>query len=170
MRTRLLLALVIAVTPMFGCAIAGDVFNSDLLGVFGLDPATVIPDPGRVVIAYHNATTGVASFSSAVSDDTLDPTSNAKSIISSNLLAGETRAMVVDCPVGVITPGAPATDFSTGTTAAFVVTEAGELVEVAYNGFPLVSGNDFGCGDVIQVRVVESAGEYALQVSILAGS
>lgn len=148
--------------PLTGCFMATDLLNPGVLSAIGFDPETIIPPQGRVVIAFQNSTQGVALFAAAVSDDVRDVTSNVVMASATNVAANETRTMVVDCPVGIVTP------------ALFAVVLNDAITEVAYNGAPLAAGTDFVCGDVIEMRLVQvgdgaAADVFEIQIRVLPG-
>jgi hypothetical protein len=67
-------------------------------------------------------------------------------------------------------------DFTTGTTAVIVADASGGTTEVTYNGAPLISGVDFLCGDVVEIRVINlgaqqdaGGGNYAIRVQVYPG-
>jgi hypothetical protein len=173
----LLAAMLALVVP--GCTLGVDVLNPNALAFLGIDPAFVTPPPARVIVAFNNDTDFQASFFVAVSDDTRDPTSNAQGI-PGVLDAGDAIANVLECPVGVITPGAPSADFSTDTVAtqvSVVGADGTELVDVTYTGSPLVFGRDFRCGDVIEVRLVQTEAvddtqqaDFQLRLTVIPGN
>jgi len=144
--------------PLTGCLLAADLVNPTVLSAVGLDPATIIPPQGRVLIAFQNSTQGVAAFAAVAYDSALD----AILVSATDVAANETRTMVVDCPVGAVIP----------LMAGTVVNDA--LAEVVYAGAPLVAGTDFVCGDVIEVRLIQlgaaaDAAAFEMQVQVLAG-
>src|SRR5262245_726215 len=60
----------VALAPLFGCVIAADLVNPGFFGSFGLDPGTVTPPAGRVIVAYNNQTQFVARFHVLALDST----------------------------------------------------------------------------------------------------
>jgi len=159
-RIWLLLSIATAAS-LLGCALATDFINPDVLSALGIEPLALLPPPARVMLVYNNETDFEASFLVTVSDDTADPTSNARSI-NATLQPNEVIANVLECPLGVITPGTASADFTTGTVAVQVTAAAGTGVEandVTYNGAPLVFGDDFQCGDVIEIRAIQFQAE-----------
>lgn len=156
LRFFLLVVCLPLLVPLSGCVVAADLVNADLLSGLGFDPATVVPSEGRLLIAFRNLTQYPASFVAVVSDDTRDPTSNAVTVAAYDVAANDTRIMVVDCPVGIVTPGGAA------------VLVDGSLVDVAYNGTALTAGTDFLCGYVIEIQVSQTGagGEAAFEVQI----
>ncbi len=155
-----------------GCLLATDLINPNLLSSIGFDPDTVIAPQGRIVVAFTNSTSAAVAFVIAVSDDPADPTANARAVSTDFLESGETRSLVLDCPVGVITPGAPSADFSTDTVAAVAVTDA-DAVDIVYTGTPVVVGTDMACGDVLEIEAVQfGIGDgvvFGLQLQVLPG-
>ncbi len=155
-----------------GCVIGTDLLNPSLLSSVGFDPDTVIAPQGRIVVAFTNSTSAAVAFVAAASDDPADPTANARAISTDFLASGETRSLVLDCPVGVITPGAPSADFSTGTVAAVAVTGT-DAVDIVYAGTPVIVGTDMQCGDVLQIEAVQfgtaEGVAFGLQLQVLPG-
>jgi hypothetical protein len=170
----LVLALCIPVlAPLTGCAIATDLVNADLLSGFGLDPATVFPSPGKVIVAFVNDTQFSAEFSVVVTPDPLAQTVE-YSMGWETVPAGDRSFAVFDCPAAVVTPGELGDDFSLSQTAVTVTTDGGD-VQVAYAGTPLESGRDFVCGDVIEMQLVQTgaaadAATFLLRVRVVPGS
>jgi hypothetical protein len=147
-----------------------DLINPEFLSILGLDPATVIRAQGSTIIAFQNSTTGVADFGATVAPSVNATTQDTQFIYSRDVASNETRTMVVTCPVGTIIPGAPLG----GAVAVANVVGANIAATVTYEGAPLVEGVDFVCGDVIEIRIVETGADAAnlavvLQVQVLAG-
>lgn len=167
------LAMAVSLTMVHGCIVATDLVNPVLLTSLGFDPATVIPPEGRLLVAFTNSTSSAALFFAQASDDPTDPLSNLRSLdteTGSPLAAGETRTLVLDCPVGVVTPGTEAAaDFATGTTAVTVLEAT--PVEIAYVGAPLILDREFECGDVIQMEVTQlgTGGAFTLSIRVIPG-
>ncbi|MBU0617817.1 MAG: hypothetical protein KKI02_08880 [Planctomycetes bacterium] len=128
-----------------GCAMATDLINPSFLSTLGIDPATIIRSQGRVVIAFQNSTSGVADFGAHVSSGLSATEQDSDVIYVEDVPANETRTMVVDCPAAVVTP-----------LGSSVFGEVAGMVMVEYAGAPLVEGDDFFCGDVIEMRIVET--------------
>jgi len=83
-------------------------------------------------------------------------------VSATDVAGNDTRTMVVECPVGVVTP------------LGIVALVEDTAVELTYAGAPLVSSTDFVCGDVIEMRLVQLAGvggavELGIEVRVLAG-
>ena len=162
LRFCLLVAGLPVLATLTGCVVAADLVSPAFLSSLGFDPGTVIPSQGRVVIAFRNATTYPAAFAAVVSDDARDATSNALTVSATDVAGNDTRTMVVECPVGVVTP------------LGIVALVEDTAVELTYAGAPLVSSTDFVCGDVIEMRLVQLAGvggavELGIEVRVLAG-
>ncbi len=146
--------------PIGGCGVIVDVLNPGLLVDLGLDPATIIPQPGTVIVAFHNTTPYTATFFAYESVDTVDLSQSSHNF-STVVGADEVKNEVLECPVGQIAPGSLAADFTPDTLAAAVrvvtadqQTQTVELVDVEYAGDPLVSGIAFTCGDLVELRLV----------------
>ncbi len=145
-----------------GCVFVADLLNPGIVSAVGIDPATIIPPQGRVVIAFQNSTQYPADFFAVVSDDILDENADFFVVTGTDVAANDTRTMAVDCPVGDVLPA-----------SAFIVV-GDTVVEVPYAGVPLRSGAEFVCGDVIEMRVVQTAvgadaAAFTIEVQILAG-
>lgn len=162
------LALTVAAAGMSGCAVVSDLVNPDALTALGFDPATIVSTQGKSVIVFSNMSSTPAYFVATVSDDPANPVSEVEPLIVGLVDAGETRNSVLDCPIGVITPGnATATFTSTGGAALVIVGEG--LVEIPYGGSGLRSGTDFLCGDLIEIRLTEAGGAFNIEVRVLPG-
>lgn len=171
---KALSAAALLLLPIGGCVVATDLLNPGVLTAFGLDPATVIRPAGRTLVTFNNTSGFDASFEVAVSDDPADPTANATFFFSEFLRPNQTQTAAFDCPIGVLTPGTPSADFSTDTVAVSVVTAAG-LVTVNYTGAPLVAGVDFLCGDLVEMRLVQTGvdamgvASFGIQMRVVPG-
>jgi hypothetical protein len=139
-----------------GCAILTDVFNPDTL------PSFIAPDPGVVVVAFHNDSDFTAIMVGGVSFDSDFETLE---IFSVTVNANSTISRVFDCPVTLISAGPP-----DGGVAAAVLTADG--IEVEGPGVPLTAGG-FRCGDVVEIRLQIGPGaaaeDYRIQVRVLPG-
>ncbi len=172
-RMRLTLTAALLVATASGCVVGADALNPGFLSALGFDPATVIPPAGRIVVTFNNQTDFPASFTVTVADSATDPTANARLLLTEPLQPNEVQAQVVECPVGLIAPGTVA-DQQQGGTVAAQVQMADQTVDVAYQGAPLIADDDFRCGDLIEVRLVQVADDqnnvaFQLQVRVLPG-
>lgn len=157
--------------PLAGCAIVTDMINPDFLTALGVDPDTVIASAGTIIIAFQNSTTGVADFGATVATSSSSTTDDLEYVYARDVAADETRTMVVDCPLATVVPGATIS----GTEAVAIVTGGNVDATVTYAGAELVEGVDFVCGDVIEIRIVETGTDaedlaVELQVQVLPGS
>lgn len=158
-----------------GCVVAGDLVNPDFAAALGLDSSVLRPGSGTVIVAFTNSTSFPAEITVAVSSDPGDPTANAQTIAVPLDEPGETRNIVLDCPVGVITPGVPHADFSTNSVAAVVFSGGG--VQVTYTGAALVAGSQFSCGDVIEIELRQTGtgtgeqqtNQFSFRVTVIPG-
>lgn len=153
-----------------GCAIPLDLLNTGLASNLGFDSFAISPPEGRVIISFNNASGITASFVAAESDSATDPASNPTDVIANDVVPGEIRNRVLDCPAGVITPGQAG---ATGDSVAVVV-QVGDGVDVNYAGAALVPGRDFTCGDVIEIKLVQigtgtEAANFAVLVQVFPG-
>lgn len=162
------LVLTLTVSGVSGCAVFSDLLNPEALTALGVDPATIVASQGKSVIVYTNDTNSGVFFVTTISDDPGNPISNLDPLIIGEVASGESRNIVVDCPLGVVTPGIATEAFLSEGGAAFVVT-AGGVAEVPFAGSGLVSGADFICGDLIEIRLVEAGGVFDFQVRVLPG-
>jgi hypothetical protein len=178
-RMVVLLGCLVTVLPLLGCALFTDMLNPDFLSALGVDPATVIRPRGVVVIAFKNSTIATTDFGASVASSLATLETDPQYVYARDVGPNETRTMVVDCPVGVIAPSAPiegnvATAVGEGTQTSGQTTEA-VTFSLVYMGSPLVAGSDFDCGDVVEVRVVQTGGGadgaivVTLEVRVLAG-
>jgi hypothetical protein len=158
-----LLGCLVTVLPLLGCALFTDMLNPDFLSALGVDPATVISSQGRLVIAFDNATQFTLSECFVSIADAPDaPTEDFQTVSVRDIPANETRSRVLDCPVQVVLPGSA------------TVQQNGTETTVDYAGAPMLLGYDFLCGDVIEMRVVQSgedaaSADFAITVRVLAG-
>lgn len=149
-----LVGVVLALIPTTGCVLASDLVNPNLLAGFGLDPTTIRGAQGTVLVTFNNTTDFTADFFVLASDSSSDAASNAYLVPGSDVLAGEIRTLVVDCPIGALTPAS--FDAAGAVSAVAVrVTVADQVVDVTYDGSPLQSGDEFICGDLIEVRLID---------------
>ena len=149
--------------PLLGCALVTDMLNPDFLFALGFDPATIIRSQGRIVIAFDNATQfTVSECFVSIADDPNAPDEDFQTVTARDIPANETRTRVLDCPVRVILPGsATILQDTTETTAEY----AGSLMNL---------GDDYLCGDVIEVQIVQAGDDaasatFTIMVRVLAG-
>lgn len=146
---RLSLGLLVALA---GCGVVADLINPDFVTGFGLDAGVVRPSQGIILVAFNNQTRSEAALLAFMSRNANDLTRDSRNI----LVVVEPRQVrneVLDCPVGVISPGSLGADFSISSAAALV-----GGTEVTYDGPPVVSGVAFRCGDVVEIRLEEVTG------------
>jgi hypothetical protein len=164
--------------PLLGCALATDMLNPDFVSALGFDPATVIRPGGAVVIAFENSTIATTDFGASVASSLALLETDPQYVYARDVGPNETRTMVVGCPVGVIAPSAPigdsvATAVGAGSQTADQATQA-VAFNLTYMGSPLLAGRDFVCGDVIEIRVIQTGEDatsatFAITVRVLAG-
>jgi hypothetical protein len=145
------LALSVVVAPLLGCAVPYDAVNPDLITSFGLDPARILPQTGKIVVLFENATDSPALFFAFEGVDAQDLSQDSRNF-SVEVAAQDDRNEVLDCPIEIVTPGIINPDFSVDLTGAIVATANGN-VSVMYTGAPLISPPDFSCGDLIVIRL-----------------
>lgn len=162
-----LVGVALSLVPTTGCLLASDVVNPNLLAAFGLDPTMIRGAQGSVLVTFNNTTDFTADFFVLASDSSTDASSNAFLVPGLDVLAGELRTQVVDCPIGALTPAS--FDAAGAVSAVAVrVTAADQVVDVTYDGSPLQSGDEFICGDLIEVRLIDAgtAEDVAFQLLI----
>lgn len=160
-----------------GCLLAADLINPELLLSLGLNPNTIRPSAGRVIVAFTNRTTQPAEFFAVLVDEANEGTGEISAVVPAN----ESSAHVANCPVRQIIPGQLG-DNQAVAQPAVVVNPAqpgaagGGGTDVAYGGAALQNGVDFFCGDVIEIQLnpVAAAGEggaagFALLVRVIPG-
>ena len=149
---------------VLGCSIAADALNPAILSSLGIDPGAFIPSPGVIVVAFNNESSAPGTFYAFESASAQDLSFDSRNF-SLSVDPAEIRNEVIECPVGMVSPGSLTDAFALQGLAATMVTNAGE-VTVAYEGSPLVAGQDFSCGDLIEVRV---SATYVLSVQVHPG-
>ncbi|MBL8880904.1 MAG: hypothetical protein JNG88_17460 [Phycisphaerales bacterium] len=167
------LALPVLATPLLsGCVLLSDAINPTLLTQVGLDPNTIFPSPGAVIVVFNNQTQFPVLFYAFQAQEPADLAVDATNM---SLLVdpATTRNTVLDCPIGVVSPGVLGPTFEPETLAATVFN--GQGTDVDYLGAALISGRDFACGDVIEIRVTAGAGgdqqqAFAINVFVLPGT
>lgn len=161
-----LVGVALALIPSSGCLLASDLVNPNLLAAFGFDPTTIRGSQGAVLVTFNNTTDFAADFFVLASDSSTDATSNAFLVPGLDVLAGEIRTLVVDCPIGALTP-ASFDAAGAASTVAVRVTAADQVVDVTYDGSPLQSGDEFLCGDVIEVRLIDAGTDEDVAFQLL---
>jgi len=162
----------LVVLPLGGCGIITDVFDAGLAAQFGLDPATLRPPQGTIIVAFRNATNVPVTFHAWRSADTADLTRDSRNF-SVEVQAGEVGNEVLDCPVGIISPGSLSATYTPDSVGATITSTA---ADVPYAGPPLVSGQAFSCGDVVEIRISpgtgggeDTAAQYVISVRVIPG-
>lgn len=145
--------------PALGCTFAADLINPDFLRQVGFDPATIVPPAGKVLVAFTNDTSEYARLYAYVSEN-VEVTVGFNMAV--DLLPGMTVSQAADCPFAFMAPGRLESDFSVNNNAAAVGLE-GQQTEVAYQGTVLVFGEDFVCGDLIEIRLIQTGDEQQAQ-------
>ncbi|MFN0138172.1 MAG: hypothetical protein ACKVS9_18870 [Phycisphaerae bacterium] len=162
-----------AVLPLLGgCAVATDLVNPDLLTGLGVDVDTVISPQGRLIVTFNNTTNFPAEMFVSVSTNSTDPSASF-STDSVPVAAGEARSLAYSCPIAVIAPG-DVIDQNFGATGTVAVIGAGDaVVEIGQDSAALVSGRDYSCGAVIEIRLVQVAtgdeGNIITRVEVIPG-
>ena len=138
-----------------GCGLVGDLFAPQFAQEFGLDPATIKPQQGTVLVAFDNTTRFPATFFAYESVDAQDLTRSSRNF-SADVAAGKVANEVLDCPVGLISPGSLGSNFAVDRTAVILAGTVGTTATgttLLYAGNPVISGSSFSCGDVIEIRL-----------------
>lgn len=160
--------LVLASAGVNGCAILGDVFNSDFLSGIGLDPDVFSGPPGKTVLALRNESDFPAQFNIVDfrngEGDTVPPT-----VVD----AGATASVVLDCPISFLSLG-QLTDMGVDNMMGIEVFAAA-TVPVPYAAGVLQSGVQFRCGDVIEILLSQpgaagmAATDFAVTTRVIPG-
>jgi len=169
LRTTKYLAGAVLLASLLGCGLSTELFNPDFFSSLGIDAQSIARSPGRIVLAFRNYSNATIVFASATYTDRsitqfaqneAEFTASLRLADVQNVAANETRTLVLDCPVRVIVPG--------GITA---VTDE-SAADVTYQGSLLVVDEDYECGDVIEMGLVQTgdtADSLTLQVRVLPG-
>lgn len=139
-----------------GCGFVTDMFNPSFFSSLGLDPNTIVPAKGVVLVSFKNNTDAPAFFVAYQSANALDLTVHSKNF-SVQVDPGKSGNQVLECPVALISPGSLGADFKVDDVAA-IVAATGGTVDVTYTAAALVEGQDYRCGDVIDVELFPVAG------------
>ena len=164
-----LVAGIVLLVPLPGCIVAADLFDPSFISSLGIDPITVFPRTGTVIITFSNDTSSTARFRAYEIGDAANPEGNARNF-SVDVPAGEVRNEVLDCPVDVISLGTLDASYAATANAATVYATAD--TEVTYGGSEMQSGSEYECGDVISVRLTQQGQEsttFAVSVEIIPG-
>ena len=158
------------------CGIVSDALAPGLAQQIGLDPASIKPQQGTVIVAFNNATRFPATFFAYASADAVDLTRSSRNF-SADIAAGKVGNEVLDCPVGRIAPGSLTSTFTVdgvAATLAGVAGSTGAVAIVGYAGNPVISGSSFNCGDVIEIRLsaggTADAPTFVISVRVIPGA
>src|SRR5437773_8860793 len=88
-------SLVLSLVLIAGCQVAADLVNPNVFSALNIDPATISPPKGRIVVALNNTTQFLATFHVVAFDVGLTNSHD----IGADVGAGETGNGVLDCPV-----------------------------------------------------------------------
>ena len=159
-----------------GCGLVVDLFAPGLAQAVGLDPASIKPQQGTVIVAFNNTTRYPATFFAYESADAVNLARSSRNF-SADIAAGKVGNEVLECPVGLISPGSLSSTFTVDGVAASVAGVAGTtgvLATVGYTGNPVISGSSFSCGDVIEIRLsaggTTEAPTFVISVRVIPGS
>ncbi len=151
-RVSLWLATSCVVCAAVGCTLFTDILNTGIATEFGLDPATVFPSQGTVMVAFRNSTSFPATFAAFKANDAGDYSRGGRNF-SVPVAANDTGNEVLECPVEVIAPGALGLGFVYDASAAVTIETDSGPQTIAYAGEPLIAGQTFTCGYVIEMRL-----------------
>ncbi len=151
--------------PLTGCIFAADLISPEFLSTLGFDPETIVPATGRVIVAFKNDTTGLAGFSALITFSEQASASgegDVMTLTASDVEAGSTRTLVVDCPFVSVNP------------LGFAVETTEGLAVITYAGNPVLYGEDFSCGDIVEISIaqvaqVDGTTGYEARVRIIPG-
>jgi hypothetical protein len=141
--------------PVAGCALLVDALAPSLPLQLGLDPATIKPQQGVVIVAFNNTTQFPAEFFAYEIANVRDTRTTSRNF-SATVEAGQQQNEVLDCPVDRLAPGSLDASFAPVTTAVNVSGAAGGqavAATVAYTGPVLEANNAYNCGDLIEIRL-----------------
>ncbi|MDX2197890.1 MAG: hypothetical protein SF069_02845 [Phycisphaerae bacterium] len=158
-----------------GCAVGLDLFSDDLFANLGLDVTSLRGPTGRSIVNLRNETEFPVTFNVIVGENP-DALEEGIEEIERGLAPGDSRNITFSCGVNFATLGVTDDDFAY-TPLAAVVTEADGNVDVNYAGTALVNGEDFFCGNVIDITIDEApVGDddeadvnYVIRVRIIRG-
>jgi len=121
-----------------------------------LDPGTILPPPGKIVVAFNNQTDRVVRFYAYALEDAQDVGAGFASV-SSDVAPGEVRSGAFDCPVAALAPGGVNADFTIDGVGATYDFGGAAPVAVTYTGSPAYGERgDFVCGDVIEIQLIQT--------------
>jgi hypothetical protein len=147
---------VLVCLALVGCTVLGDLVNPSLVTALGLDPLTINPSQGVVVVAFKNSTSLPATFFGFSLVDETNPQRGARNF-SSVVAPNATGNEVVNCPVTLVGPGALSSTFALSNVGA-AVSSATATTNVSYLGEPFRLGESFQCGDVLEISLVAMSG------------
>jgi hypothetical protein len=153
------LVLLVGLLPASGCVLASDLLNRDLLLSFGLDPETIVPASGVVLVTLTNNTSTVVEFRVLRADDPDNPAASYDTL-DATVLAGETDNKALRCPTGMITLADVGDNDAVDPANAVIVFDAADPTQgtaVAYAGAALREGVDYDCGDIVAYEIHETA-------------
>ncbi len=171
------LAGAVLLLPIGGCTILSDLLAPSLPLQLGLDPSTISPQQGVVLVAFNNTTQFPATFFAFEAANAQNLSASARNF-SALVDAGQQQNEVLDCPVGVVAPGSLSATFTPETLAATVAGTAGTtttVAQVAYAGPLLEAGHAYTCGDLIEITLSSTGGTggaqagYAISVRVIPG-
>lgn len=161
-RTALRVAGILLLSALAGCGVVGDLISPALLTNLGVD-ASLVGQPGRLVVAFSNRTTSSATFQ--VASIAGSGTTGAKQS-ALNVPANAVAGISLDCPIAQVAPGTLAEEGIVGADAVIV---AGNAVD--YAGAVLQASVDYNCGDVIEVQLIQGTGDtdFSVLVRVIPG-
>jgi hypothetical protein len=160
-----------------GCIFVGDLLNPTLAASLGLSSGST--NLGSIVVRLSNRTSGVAFMGVIASSNSADPTFGLQSA-GDFVTANDSRNLVFDCPVTAIYPAGVENGSVAGTNiagpVASVVGADGATTDVQYTGSVLLSGQDFACGDLINITLRDNPGAtdttatFTVSVEVIKGN
>ncbi|MBN2447443.1 MAG: hypothetical protein JXO22_11995 [Phycisphaerae bacterium] len=159
----------VLLVPPTGCIVAADLFDPSFVSALGIDPITVYPRTGTIIVTFTNNTTSAAVFRAYEIGDVDNPDGNSRNF-SVVVPAGEVRNEVLFCPIDVISLGTLDASYTATNDAATVYAESD--TEVTYGGAELQNDSEYECGDVISVVLTEQGTDsatYSLSVQVIPG-
>lgn len=149
-----------ATVPLLGsCVIAADLINPALLFQLGLDPGSLRPPPGKVLVVYVNDTDVLVEFQAYQANDPDDLAGGGVVISANEVPPGENSNDQFECPTGAISLGQVDANFAVNNTGALVFNQPGAGTAIPYNGTVMREGVDYNCGDVIEFRITAVTGQ-----------
>lgn len=174
LRLATLAACLSSLVVLTGCPIGLDVVNPDFLAQLGV-PSTSTGNAGKLLIAYTNNSQSVATFysTSVWSQSSGESGTRLPSVL--DVAPGENWTIVEDCPVDFVVPGQSDSGLAvSGASVEILNPDRTVLFTLTFSGAALESGDDYLCGDVIEMELVqigtgEAVEDFVLRVRVRPG-